>query len=369
MLRWNAADSSFVLDQRFHLDTVNLRPFLESMLEGDAPEIEHDDVIWNCATEMIDRIDKYTSNVRTERGHNMGKSVPEEISKTVDALRLLRLVCREIAIRLERHRYSKEPPKNPFFLNKSEDAASHYWPRMVQDIDHTLFDFTYRNAKDPPKFRARGGRLAGPSKEDSEDEEVSTSIAELEEAKSKPCQNYVADKDGFEKIMQGLPQLQPFQEDLVIPDSVKLEAGDEILIRFTDRKVVGSIVKVIDQMRAMYVTYEDLPSCFDEFQPIERIQQQKEVPASGESSSSIVTEEGDGATRTKQVVFCSLGGRGEVSDQEDTCNEFKTTRSWLKNSFALHWIILRRAGTSCGRPVYQMRNLLLGETSHGQAQH
>ena len=344
---------------RFHLDTVNLRPFLESMLAGDAPELEHDDVIWNCATEMTDRVDKYTTKVRKELELKMETPVPEEITKTVETLGYLRLVCREIANRLERYRYRKKPSRIPFFMKQSEDdATSHYWPRMVQDIDHTLFDFFYRDSKDPPKFRVKRGKALGEHvKEDENEEDISKSVAELEEAKSKEKEQKQGVKDNFwfVKVFETLPKLQPFQEDLVIPDSVRLEAGDEVFTRIAGRKVTGSIVKVTDQMRAMYVTYEDLPPSFDEFQPVECVRNEKESKL-GEASASIVAEE---------AVFCSVGGFGEVCFRQEK-NALNQRQSFIElTPFILfRMVCFVCPGTTCIRPVHQMCNFLFSKTSH-----
>jgi hypothetical protein len=110
---------------------------------GDAPEIEHDEIIWNCSVEMIQRVEKFIAVYRVTGE----KTVPDKIVKTVETLRHLRPVCREIANKFDLFgRQSLIQPKNPIFLRKSRDGASHYWPRIVQDIDLTLHAFNFRNA-------------------------------------------------------------------------------------------------------------------------------------------------------------------------------------------------------------------------------
>jgi hypothetical protein len=44
---------------RFHLDTLNLKDYLKSMIKGDAPEMKHNECIWNCAIEISERVDNY----------------------------------------------------------------------------------------------------------------------------------------------------------------------------------------------------------------------------------------------------------------------------------------------------------------------
>jgi hypothetical protein len=40
-----------------------------------------------------------------------------------------------------------------------------------------------------------------------------------------------------------------------------------------------------------FITYKDLPACFDELQPIDQMKEQKEMPGHVEPSSSIASEE------------------------------------------------------------------------------
>jgi cell fate (sporulation/competence/biofilm development) regulator YmcA (YheA/YmcA/DUF963 family) len=343
------------------------------MLEGDAPEIEHDEVIWNCATELIDRVDKYVKHLRSEQREE-GSSVPEEITKTVDALRLLRPVCHEIATQLNRHLYGKKQlPKNSTFRRKSEDADSlwEYWRRMVQDIDHTLHDFRFRDVTIPPKFRvSRGKCFAGPSSEITSDSEDAANLDDVTDkgGKSKASQDLASRVKAVEATIQRLPQPQPFQKDLVISDSVQLQGGDDILVRLTDRVVEGCIIRIVDQMRAAFVTYEDLPACFDEFQPIDRIKQQKEMPGPGEPSSSVASEEIVDATRPTQAVLCALGGEGEVriancgnnGSHSPHYSHFLTLHNFVK---PIHQIKQRKEMSGPGEPSSSVASEEIGDAT------
>jgi len=50
---------------RFHLDTINLLPFLQSMIDEDADEIDHGEVIWNSVTESISTLDKFVDSYKS----------------------------------------------------------------------------------------------------------------------------------------------------------------------------------------------------------------------------------------------------------------------------------------------------------------
>jgi hypothetical protein len=286
---------SSCVTKRFHLDTINLQPFLKSMLEGDAPEIDHDDVIWNCTIELLERVERYIEKYRTMPE----EPVPGEIIKTVKTLLQLRPVCREIANAFDFYgRQTLIRPKNPIFLKKSQDAASHYWPQIVQDIDLTLHEFNHRNLKKGPTFCQHTVNVLENSTE-ANPETIAKSLAKLGDTTSKKKSSASSDTKGLERVIQELPPLQPFQEDVVIPDSAELQVGDEILFRLCDKQGGGRIVKIVEQMKALYVSYSELPSCFDEYQPKDMVQT--------DNISDIGSRQ-----KQKQTVMCSVGGKGKV---------------------------------------------------------
>jgi hypothetical protein len=275
---------------------------------------------------MMERVDKYVSLVREGGGDERSttETVPDAVTKTVRTLQHLRLVCQEVAIQLEKYRRNPKSSKskNSEFLEKANNGEAHYWPRMVQDLENTLHEFSHRHDKDPPKFKAR--RLTVPIHNNDDSSSDDDSVAPKKRksrktaAKTKQQEEITSDLGHLEKSFQELPQLQPFQEDLVIPDSVGLKVGDKIIVRLhNNRQVEGGILSISDQKRSFYVHYEDLPACFDEYQPIDDTKQHMDIPGPGEpSSSSHVTDESGDGSRTVQTVYCQLGGEGEVSTIE-----------------------------------------------------
>ena len=290
---------------KFHLDSVNLLPFLKSFLEGDAKEIEHDAVVWNCAIELIERVEQYITRYRAKL--EPAASVPDEIIRTVETLKQLRPVCCQIANSFDFFgRQTLHQPKNSVFLQKTKED-SHHWPRMVEDIDLTIHDFNHRNANEVPKFQKVTANTLKKSHQNA-DQAVAKALAELEDAnagsegaKSARKNNKFSATIVVERVIKNLPPLQPFQEGVVIPDSIKLNVGDDILIHLFGKQASAHIVQIEDQMKALYLTYTNLPSCFDEFQPKDNVQVL-------ENENTICKEN---HARQKQVVSCRVGGKGK----------------------------------------------------------
>jgi hypothetical protein len=113
---------------RFHLDTLNLTAFYESWKEKDAPDIDHEEVIWNAATELCMKVDAFVDGVRRCHDH----FVPAEILSAVKSLRALRNVCKEISMQ----------------LTSNDD-----WKLIVQDVEETLHEFRYRLSEKIPAIK------------------------------------------------------------------------------------------------------------------------------------------------------------------------------------------------------------------------
>jgi hypothetical protein len=301
---------------RFHLDTVNLHPFLESLFKGDAPEIEHDLVVWNAAHELMNRVDKYVAQIRADQKHqtHVKKDVPPPaVVQAVETARLLRHVSREIVIRLQQHRHPgsrrRLPKESSLFDTKDEDALRS-WPNVVRDIDQTIHEFEYRHVTPLPKFQVRGERKTGSSVSSSEKQDATGILMKLQMRSVQNTRPVNQDTALFESSFEELPKVQ---EGGTIPDSIKLGVNDTVFVRFHGKRVRGSILQIVDQMRAFGVSYEEFPSFYDEFRPETEVELLQEVPGSGEPSSSNSVDEGGDRMTTHQVVRCRVGGKGEVS--------------------------------------------------------
>ena len=119
---------------RFHLDTLNLKAFYESWNEKDAPDIDHEEVIWNAATELCTKVDTFVESIRQFKDPKPIEDhfVPVEILSAVGSLHALRNICREISAK----------------LIESKDGK--HWKQLVQDVEVTLHEFRYRLCQEIP---------------------------------------------------------------------------------------------------------------------------------------------------------------------------------------------------------------------------
>ena len=112
---------------RFHLDTVNLLPFVESLINGDAPEIDQEEILWNLTTELISKVDTavdHTQSLVKQQLH-IKDDISEDLVETVDILRALRHFVREVARRHEIEQQLKGVEVNP----------DHCFGTLVDDVD------------------------------------------------------------------------------------------------------------------------------------------------------------------------------------------------------------------------------------------
>ncbi len=117
---------------RFILDTVNLFPFYRSFQNGDAKEIPHEEILWNCAIELVKKIDSYTDEF--QKCLKEGTACPtlkDDILSGVETLQSLRHFFRDIA-------------------RKGAEA----YVKIVEDIDDTLHTFEYRTILKIPRQRS-----------------------------------------------------------------------------------------------------------------------------------------------------------------------------------------------------------------------
>lgn len=116
---------------RFHLDTVNLLPFVQSFVNGDAPEIDHEEVLWNLTSELIKRVDGVFDEVQTrvKSGRDEGDIINSDVVDTVNTLRTLRHFVREIARREEIRQVVKGTSE------ATKGSEEHNFGMLVDDVD------------------------------------------------------------------------------------------------------------------------------------------------------------------------------------------------------------------------------------------
>jgi len=113
---------------------VNLLPFVQSLVNGDAPEIDHGEVIWNLTSELITRLDGVSDEVqsRVKRGLDESDLINDDVVESVNILRTLRHFVREVARREEIRQIVKGSSQESEVMKNSEE---HDFGMLVDDVD------------------------------------------------------------------------------------------------------------------------------------------------------------------------------------------------------------------------------------------
>lgn len=229
---------------KFHLDHVNLIPFLQSLIDQDAPELEHESILWNAAHKLADVVDNFTDNV-DKKGQDI--PVPDKVQKAVFALGHIRSVMREI------DRIQKSTT-----LHKLD--MDYTWFKLVTDTDETLHDFRYRGKK-KPTFRAEQPfvnivRQPAIASDDSSSED---------EAKARAFRKVPPE----DRAIRDATRLPANLRHVTISDSVSLSAGDSVSVIICGRSLDGQIVEVADYLEAAFVEFFDFPPTHSEYLPVQ----------------------------------------------------------------------------------------------------
>jgi hypothetical protein len=131
---------------RFHLDSLNLKAFYESWKDKDAPDIDHEEVIWNAATELCLKVDTFVYDLRrnSEPSAEKNNNIPLDVHCSVDSLRIIHKICLEMSAQL----YADDKVKD--------------WKLLVQDVETTLHDFRYRLCDEIPTLKLSTNRKHSP---------------------------------------------------------------------------------------------------------------------------------------------------------------------------------------------------------------
>eukprot|EP00536_Pseudo-nitzschia_multiseries_P015961 jgi/Psemu1/219700/e_gw1.988.10.1 len=252
---------------RFHLDGVNLRAFLQSMMDGDAPELNQDEVIWNATRELIDVVDTATDEKR--------EVVDNDLFKAVDALRALRNIAKEVNRKLQiRQTVKGTNPSAPVVCSTVKiDGDAEIWQSLVDDVDVCLHEFRYRFNQKIPSFKRKRsiGRkiLAMPALPFRG--KAKPSDTELYQGRNEPVVAFECPSD---RSFLSLPKADaPDSDGTITPERRKLldesiasiAAGDEIDVRIEGRKCPAVVTEVYAEARAAWMSFEDLPSLYNDF--------------------------------------------------------------------------------------------------------
>lgn len=282
---------------RFHLDTVNLLPFVMSLVNGDAPEIHHRDVIWNIASSLIKKVDEVVDLVqdRVLASEDVTDIVTEDIRETVETLLTLRNFIREIARRDE----VKKTVKGPGHKSTKDELNPelHDFGVLAADVDVCLHDYRYRESKQIPQLKLRKGKLLTNSLSKGvrkncigrdlnkfmiDDKPVVVFNSSLEN-------NYMSLRNADVEKHYPLAKENKVGETLIS----NLTIGDMIAVKLEQKCVKAEVLEVIPQLKAAYISFEDYPSVYDEYQPFDllRLPSGAEIPHHDIKSGLVVLGE------------------------------------------------------------------------------
>jgi hypothetical protein len=305
---------------RFHLDTVNILAFLQSMINGDAKELAHEEVIWNSTSELIKNVDAFTDKVQHHvKSPDTRVNVPLDPNtiKFVKTLRTLRQICCEITRRKNvqitvKGQSSAIPAgQDDNTANDMGRAASRNsttytfesWDKITKDVDMCLHEFRHRLMPKIPRFRPR--RMKDPKNVPlrlNVSDQYPAVIRDSEDEDSTPVAVYGND---LEKQFFNLPNVQAHERDSSLSGDVELNKGDCVTIQLLGKSIKGRIFDIKPEMNAALLSYEEYPEIYDEYQPYDSLR----VPVSGEAADEIRPND----VKPGLVVVNRWGSLGEVS--------------------------------------------------------
>ena len=302
---------------RFHLDLVNLLPFYQSMLDGDAPELDHDAILWNCASELIRKID---ISVDDAQDHvKKMTSIPclnDETTRAVHTLRSMKYIIRELArcqsVRKEVKGYSRTKKvrrvdslmdtsssidKNSATNNNQSEEWDHDYEMLVDDIDLCLHEFQYRRLRKIPTFRKRSvnkfvNGLTCSSKNRSSSAPIVAYDTKFDKAYL-TLPNLIEKKNSNEKILS-------------ILDEIKI--GHNILLKLQEKQAPAKVLEIETDLPVAYISFDDYPLLYDEFQTYDKLR----LPNNGEKGMEIPAK----LVKSGITVICLLtadNGKTDVS--------------------------------------------------------
>jgi hypothetical protein len=225
---------------RFYLDDGNIKAFLQSFTDGDALDLDHEDLLWNVCVELHSELTSYSDKVRANwMQDGTIEETPPSIVKTVTTLRSLRNAARHVEIH---------------FIQVANKAHAD-WKKMVVDIDNTLHNYRYRYFWKQPRISRKVCRHL---KEQQREVAPTSSLPEAKAPLNCPLNLYCNQL-----------KIAPENEGIVLPDSVALNPGDYVGIKDHGYYFKGVIKEVKRELKAAYVKFTDFNDYCSQYVPFE----------------------------------------------------------------------------------------------------
>jgi len=337
---------------RFHLDTINLPAFIRSFFDNDAPEIQHDEILWNATYEMIQQVDSITDDAQDAL--KVRERIPKlgvEKTNVVKSLRNLRHAVRDVARRMALRvavkgvnssflslpsvsKSSRKATNNGGHNKRTgggrsqEEQDLHDWNTMVDDVDFSLHEFRFRRLSCQPVFHPKRMKqetlgIDAPllCKKNTKH------LSETNFSRSRQNTVVVAYETDLERAYMLLPNGKhnrkkslngslTFMDALNKPSIVQrgdnipkpngkdllVKVGDIVYTYLIDKEVSVEVLESSPSRHAAYLSFEEYPSIYDAYQPFENLRSPNDGeefrdPCEVKSGMLVLSREGKEAYR------------------------------------------------------------------------
>ncbi|KAL3664082.1 hypothetical protein V7S43_010968 [Phytophthora oleae] len=221
---------------RFHVDTVNLTGFLRSFLAQDSPTINHAEILWNAAHDVMSAME--------ESYHANNQVLDNEVAtlRKLETLRGLRHACRMLSLEQ---------------VLPTEDSWD--WKKLLDDIDHLLVRVDSSAKLNKKKNSTHGSTFT----------KAMAALNGEEAAKAKQIIEAAASKKKLAKHKADATAANTHW------DSLNLNVGDVIGVQVFEKRNRAEVLKVVHDKVLVQIHYSDWESIYDEFLPVSSLYQRK----------------------------------------------------------------------------------------------
>ncbi|KAL4161125.1 hypothetical protein PRNP1_001680 [Phytophthora ramorum] len=221
---------------RFHVDTVNLTGFLRSFLAQDSPTINHAEILWNAAHDVMSALE--------ESYHASNQILNKNITtlRKLDTLRGLRHACRMLSLEQ---------------VLPTEDSWD--WKKLLDDIDHLLVRIDSSAKLNKKKNSTHGSTFT-------------KAMAALNGEEAAEAQQIIEAAANKNKLAKHKAEASAASTHW---DSLNLKVGNTIGVQVFEKRNKAKVLKVVQNQVLVQIHYSDWESIYDEFLPVSSLYQRK----------------------------------------------------------------------------------------------
>ncbi|TDH73656.1 hypothetical protein CCR75_002326 [Bremia lactucae] len=247
----------------FHADSGNLPGFLRSFLAQDSLTINHAEILWNAAHDVMSALeDIYHANNQV-----LGDQV--STLRKLDTLRGLRHACRILSLEQ---------------VLPTEDSWD--WKELLDDIDHLL-------------VRVDSSAKLYKKKNSTHESTLTKAVAALNGDEAGEAKQILETAATHKKVVKHKEQATAASTHW---DSLNLKVGDIIGVQVFEKRNRAEVLQVVLDKILVQIHYSDWESIYDEFLPVSCLYQRKK----GKKVALKKTPE------VHETVMASWGSKGDL---------------------------------------------------------